>query len=550
MKSITTMKRILLIGALLSFFGLQAQEEKPFETPKLVVGIVVDQMRFDYLTRFWDRYSDDGFKRMVNKGFNAKNHHFNYIPTATGPGHASVYTGTTPSIHGILGNNWYDKFAQEMVYCAGDDNYPALGTENKQGMAPTRMLTTTITDQLRIHYQFRSKVIAMSIKDRGAVLPGGHSANAAYWFEGGSTGDWISSTYYMDELPDWVQKFNRSKAVERYKKAWNTLEPVDTYVESGSDRNAYEGLSKGETHSGFPHEIDKVWDENGRFSSLAATPFGNSILTDFALEAIENEELGADSTPDFLAISYSSTDYVGHKYGVNSVEVQDTYMRLDLELTRLFNYLDQQVGEGEYLVFLTADHGAVHVPAFLSDHKIPSGYVDNRAMANVLNEMVVERYGQSDLIEKLNYNELFLNHGLIKELGLDLRTVRENIADMVIQLDYVEQVFTAHELERLGTADRIKELVRNGHNAKRSGDIIFTMQPAYISYSRTGSTHGSPHIYDTHVPLLFYGTGIPEGSSTPERTEIPDIAPTLAVLLGVGMPNGTTGTPIEDLIED
>ena len=544
------MKRLLLIGLLLPFFSLQAQEEKPFETPKLVVGIVVDQMRFDYLTRFWDRYSEDGFKRMVNKGFNAKNHHFNYIPTATGPGHASVYTGTTPSIHGILGNNWYDKFAQEVVYCAGDENYHALGTENKQGMAPTRMLTTTITDQLRIHYQFRSKVIAMSIKDRGAVLPGGHSANAAYWFEGGSTGNWISSTYYMDELPEWVQKFNRSKAVERYKKTWNTLEPVQTYVESGSDRNAYEGLSKGETHSGFPHEIDKVWDENGLFSSLAATPFGNSILTDFALEAIEKEELGADNTPDFLAISYSSTDYVGHKYGVNSVEVQDTYLRLDLELARLFEYLDQQVGEGEYLVFLTADHGAVHVPAFLSDHKIPSGYVDNQAMANALSEMVVERYGQSDLIEKWNYNELFLNHGLIKELGLDVRTVRENIADMVLKLEYVEQVFSAHELERLGTADRIKELVRNGHNAKRSGDIIFTMQPAYISYSRTGSTHGSPHIYDTHVPLLFYGTGIPEGSSTPERTEIPDIAPTLAVLLGVGMPNGTTGTPIEDLIED
>ncbi len=544
------MKRILLIGALLPFFSLQAQEEKPFETPKLVVGIVVDQMRFDYLTRFWDRYSEDGFKRMVNKGFNAKNHHFNYVPTATGPGHASVYTGTTPSIHGILGNDWYDKFAQEMVYCAGDETYPALGTENKRGMAPTRMLSTTITDQLRIHYQFRSKVIAMSIKDRGAVLPGGHSANAAYWFEGGSTGDWISSTYYMNELPEWVQKFNRSKAVERYKKTWNTLEPVQSYVESGSDRNAYEGLSKGETHSGFPHEIDKVWDENGLFSSLAATPFGNSILTDFALEAVEKEEMGVDSIPDFLAISYSSTDYVGHKYGVNSVEVQDTYMRLDLELARLFNYLDQQVGEGEYLVFLTADHGAVHVPAFLSDHKIPSGYLDNKAMANALSEMIVERYGKSDLIEKLNYNELFLNHGLIKEMGLDLRTVRENIADMIIQLKHVEQVFTAHELERLGTADRIKELVRNGHNAKRSGDIIFTMQPAYISYSRTGSTHGSPHIYDTHVPLLFYGTGIPEGSSTPERTEIPDIAPTLAVLLGVGMPNGTTGTPIEDLIED
>jgi predicted AlkP superfamily pyrophosphatase or phosphodiesterase len=544
------MKKVLFFAVVFWAFKVSAQEEKPFEAPKLIVGIVVDQMRFDYLTRFWDRYSEDGFKRMVNQGFNAKNHHFNYIPTATGPGHASVYTGATPAVHGILGNNWYDKFAKEIVYCAGDSAYPALGTENKSGMAPTRMLATTITDQLRIHYQFKSKVIAVSLKDRGAVLPGGHTANAAYWYEGGSTGDWISSTYYMDELPKWVQKYNKSKAVDRYKQVWETLEPLDTYTESGSDRNDYEGLSNGEEHSGFPHHIDKLWDQNGAFSSLSATPFGNSILTDFALEALTQEELGADEIPDFLAISYSSTDYVGHKYGVNSVEVQDTYMRLDLELARLFSQLDQTVGEGEYMVFLTADHGAVHVPAFLSDHNIPSGYIDSKAFMQSLHKLIEDRYGRIDILENLSYNELFLNHALINELGLDLRSVRENIADMVLTLPLVEQVFTAHDIERLGSASGMKELVRNGHNPKRSGDVIYTLQPAYISYGKTGSTHGSPHIYDTHVPLLLFGAGIPEGESTGERTEIPDIAPTLAVLLGIGMPNGTTGTPIEDLIED
>lgn len=544
------MKKLFFIAMACCSLSIHAQEEKPFETPKLVVGIVVDQMRFDYLTRLWDRYSDEGFKRMVNHGFTAKNHHFNYIPTATGPGHASVYTGAVPAVHGILGNDWYDKFAKEMVYCAGDANYPALGTENKVGMAPTRMLTTTITDQLRLHYQFRSKVIAVSLKDRGAVLPGGHTANAAYWFEGGSTGHWISSTYYMNELPKWVQKFNKSKAVERYKKTWETLEPLASYIESGSDQNAYEGLSKGEEHSGFLHEVDKLWDKNGAFSSLSATPFGNSILTDFALEALEAEALGVDEIPDFLAISYSSTDYVGHKYGVNSVEVQDTYMRLDLELARLFNTLDEKVGEGQYLVFLTADHGAVHVPAFLKDHKIPAGYIDSKGFRSSLEALIEQRYANASILEHLNSSELFLNRKLISDLGLDLREVREAIADMVLTLPLVEQVFTAHDIERLGAAHGMKALVRNGHNPKRSGDVMFTLQPAFISYSKTGSTHGSPHIYDTHVPLLFFGTGIPEGESTGERTEIPDIAPTLAVLLGIGMPNGTTGTPIEDLIED
>ncbi|MDA1148927.1 MAG: alkaline phosphatase family protein, partial [Bacteroidetes bacterium] len=195
------MKKWLVTIGLLSIVQGVIGQDAPFEKPKLVVGIVVDQMRFDYLTRFWDRYSDGGFKRMVSEGFNAKNHHFNYVPTVTGPGHASVYTGTTPSVHGILGNNWYDKFLKESVYCAADEKFPDLGTEQTGGMAPTRLLTTTITDQLRIHYQFKSKVIGIAIKDRGAILPVGHTANAAYWFEGRSTGNWISSTYYMEELP-------------------------------------------------------------------------------------------------------------------------------------------------------------------------------------------------------------------------------------------------------------------------------------------------------------------------------------------------------------
>ncbi|MEK9559537.1 MAG: alkaline phosphatase PafA [Flavobacteriaceae bacterium] len=547
------MKRAaLILLALTTVVKIQAQEEKPYTQPKLVVGIVVDQMRFDYLTRFWDRFGDGGFKRLVNEGFEAKNHHFNYVPTATGPGHTSVYTGTTPAVHGILGNNWYDKFLKESVYCTADENYPDLGTENTGGMAPTRLLTTTITDQLRLHYQFRSKVVGVAIKDRGAILPVGHTANAAYWFEGRSTGNWISSKYYFESLPNWVKKYNKKHSVDQYRKTWETLEPLKSYVESGSDVNNYEGLSNGETASGFPHQIDKLWDQNGQYSSLAATPFGNSLTTDFAFEVIEQEQMGADEIPDFLAISYSSPDYIGHKYGVNSVEVQDNYMRLDLELERLLDYLDDQVGEGEYTLFLTADHGAIHVPAFLNDQKIPAGYLDTKAMAERLYHEVEEQFGDRSLIESISYNEIYLNKEILKALekeGFTSASVRTAIANILYDFDHVERVYTSDQLRNFGTTSGFNRIIYNGYHPKRSGDIVFVQSPGYVSYSRTGSTHGSAMIYDTHVPLLFFGKGIPAGS-TAERTEIPDIAPTLAVLLGIGMPNGTTGTPIEDLLED
>lgn len=546
------MKKWLVTIGLLSIVQGAIGQEAPFEKPKLVVGIVVDQMRFDYLTRFWDRYSDGGFKRMVSEGFNAKNHHFNYVPTVTGPGHASVYTGTTPSVHGILGNNWYDKFLKESVYCAADENFPDLGTEQTGGMAPTRLLTTTITDQLRIHYQFKSKVIGIAIKDRGAILPVGHTANAAYWFEGRSTGNWISSTYYMEELPQWVIDFNNARSVDQYKKTWETLEPLETYSESGSDQNQYEGISKGEKHSGFPHKIAKLWKDNGQYSSLSATAYGNSLTTDFALAALAAEGLGTDEIPDFLAISYSSPDYVGHKYGVNSVEVQDNYMRLDLELSRLLTYLDQTVGAGEYLMFLTADHGAIHVPAFLNDQKIPAGYLDTKQLSQQLLEKVVARFGNADLIESLSYNEIYLNKNVLDSLavqGYSAAQVRREIAEFLYDLDHIERVYTSDQLRNFGSTSGFDRIIYNGYHPKRSGDLIFIQSPGYISYGKTGSTHGSAMIYDTHVPLLFFGKGIEHGS-TAERTEIPDIAPTLAVLLGIGMPNGTTGTPIEDLLED
>jgi len=377
------------------------------ETPKLVVGIVVDQMRYDYLTRFWDRFGDDGFKRLVNDGFNCKNNHYNYAPTKTAPGHASIFTGTSPKNHGIIGNDWYNKFEKQMVYCAGDTNVEPLGTTSSAGkMSPHRMVSTSFADQNRLHTQFKGKTIGVSVKDRGAILPAGHSANGAYWFEGGENGNFISSTYYFEELPTWVQNFNAEKNAEKYLKTWNTLYPIETYTESGIDKNTYEYSFRNNETAAFPYDLKALSKDNGMTSILKNTPFGNSLTTDFALAAIDTEQLGQDKITDVLTLSYSCTDYVGHNFGVNSKEVEDTYLRLDQDIARVLSYLDEKVGEGNYTIFLTADHGAVDVPKYLSQKKIPSGYFPMDQFEEDVKTYLGNEYGAIDLIENISNNQV------------------------------------------------------------------------------------------------------------------------------------------------
>ena len=519
-----------------------------FERPKLVVGIVVDQMRYDYISRFWNGYSEGGFKRLVKEGFNFKNNHYNYAPTSTGPGHASVYTGTTPASHGIIGNDWYDKEIGTSVYCAADNTYASVGTASAAGqMSPKQLLTTTISDQLKLHTQSRSKVIAIALKDRGAVLPGGHTADAAYWFHGKDEGSWISSTFYMETLPSWVTQFN-SKVPQQYKKPWDLLKSEKAYIQSGSDKNNYEGAYRGETAAVFPHDLVSLWEANGAYDILKATAYGNSLTADFALAALKGENLGKGVDTDFLAISFSSTDYVGHQFGVNSREIEDTYYRLDLDLERLLKALDAQVGPGNYSLFLTADHAAVQVPSYLKDLKIPSGYFDSKVFKEKLNTYVADQFGSEDLIENISNYQVFLNRGLAAQLDIDLKGMQEDLAQFILQDSAVERTYTAHQMWGGEYTKGIPYILQNGYNPKRSGDVLFVLKPAVISYSRTGSTHGSPQIYDTHTPLLFYGKGFKRGASY-ERSEIPDIAPTLAAMLGIAFPNGTTGKPLTQVLE-
>ncbi|WP_340074315.1 alkaline phosphatase PafA [Leptobacterium sp. I13] len=544
------MKRYFtLLFIFICFFGTAQTDERPYSQPKLVVGIVIDQMRYDYLTRFWDKYDDGGFKRLVNEGFNCKNNHYNYEPTYTGPGHASVYTGTTPKMHGIIANEWYDRASMKMIYCADDDRYLSVGTGSiPGGKSPKNLITTTVTDELRLATQMKGKVVGIALKDRGAILPAGHTGTA-YWFHGKDEGIWVSSDYYMNELPAWVKKFNTSRTIDQYIKTWNTLYPIATYTESGNDNNAFETKIPGVDAPVFPYDLPKLWEENKKYELIPWTPYGNSLTMDFSLAAIEGEALGQDAITDFLAISFSSTDYVGHAYGVNAKETEDTYIRLDKDIERLLNTLDKKVGSGNYTVFLTADHGVVHVPSYLQSLNIPGGYVVVDTVRKQLANFLEIRFGESKLLENVSNNQVYIDHDIAKKMKLDILEIQKALVEEVLTYEGIKEVYSAESMKTQNYTRDISMHIQNGYNHKRSGDVILVKEPGHISSSRkTGTTHGSSYSYDTHVPLLFYGKGINKGSTT-KRTAITDIAPTISALLGIAFPNGTTGNPISEVID-
>ena len=541
------MRKIIAFIFTVGIFGLSQAQNIENQRPKLVVGIVVDQMRYDYLTRFYNK-----FKRLMNDGFNVENGHFNYIPTYTAVGHTSVYTGGTPESHGIIGNNWYDKFAKKSIYCVDDDSYRSVGADMGGKKSPKRMLTTTVTDELKLAQNLRGKVIALSIKDRSAVLPGGHTADAAYWFEGAKEGKFITSSYYMESLPKWVKEFNSSgKAKDYLNSDWNTLYDINTYTESIEDDNKFEGLFNDRKSPTFPYHLSKLKKKNGNFDLLKAVPYGNSIVKDFAEAAIIGENLGQNNVTDFLAVSFSSTDYVGHKFGVDSKEVEDTYLRLDRDLASFFTFLDEKVGKGNYTLFLTADHAVAQVPAYLEDLKIPAGYFDSKAFKAFLNKITNEHFGveADSLIENFSNYQLFLNKETLKKMKLTSENVSSILVDELINFKNINKVVAAHTLQNTNFDSGILKRLQNGYNQKFSGDVLIIPNPATISGSRTGTTHGSGYNYDSHVPILFYGKGIKKGSLK-RYVPIVDIAPTLSNLLQISFPNGATGTVIVEALEN
>ncbi|PKP48581.1 MAG: alkaline phosphatase [Bacteroidetes bacterium HGW-Bacteroidetes-12] len=518
--------------------------------PKLVVGIVVDQMRYDYLTRFWDKFSENGFKKLVTNGFNCEQTHFNYMPTYTAPGHASIYTGTTPANHGIIANNWYEKETKKTIYCTFDETMKSVGSTGNEGqMSPKNLLVTTIADELKTANK-TSKVIGISIKDRGAILPAGHQADAAYWFAGEDEGKWISSTYYMQELPKWLNELNQKNTANTYlQQPWQTLLPIHDYTESIADNNPYEEVFDGEKAPIFPHNLPALRKANKNYDLIKTTPFGNTILKELAFEVIKNEQLGKDKITDLLTISFSSTDYIGHQFGPYSVEIQDTYLRLDREIAELLTFLEKQVGENEFLVFLTADHGVADIPQHAIDNKISAGYFDEKKSFKKVNAALFEKFKVENLVANLSNYQLFFNHDLIKEHQLNLIEVENAAVNTMLAQQGISKAVAATSMKSAEFTDKIMGNVQRGFHQVRSGDVLFVLASGWINkWTKKGTTHGSPYNYDTHIPLLWYGTNIKQGVRT-EQVAIADIAATLSVLLNIALPSACDGKVIEGLIK-
>ena len=523
-------------------------ESEDLSRPKLVVGIVVDQMRWDYLYRYSARYGNNGFKRLLRDGFSCENTLIDYIPTVTAAGHTAIYTGSVPALHGIAGNDFIVQATGKSMYCTDDSTVNTVGSTSTAGkMSPRNLLTTTVTDELRLATNFHSKVIGIALKDRGGILPAGHTANAAYWFDDKS-GNWITSTYYMNDLPKWVKDFNDEKIPETYLKTdWTTIYPIDTYLQSTADNNKYEGAFKGTDAPTMPVKTSGLYKNN--LGLIRSTPFGNTMTLDLAVAAINGEQLGQGDATDFLAVSLSSTDYIGHQFGVNAIETEDTYLRLDRDIAAFLTYLDAKIGQGKYTVFLTADHGAAHNPAFLTDNKIPAGAWDDGAALKDLNKVLMDKYKIDGLVLSLINYQVNFNYAIVNYLHLDEQALKNDCITYLQKLPPVAFAVDMQHVQAATLPDELRTRIINGYNAERSGAIQIILKPGWFSAKgTTGTTHGTWNPYDAHIPFVLMGWGIPHGTLTRE-THMTDIAPTIAALLHIQAPNGSIGKPVSEALK-
>ena len=540
----------IFVLAVATFGNVNAQKTKlnSSERPKLVVGLVVDQMRWDYLYRYYDKFGNDGFKRLLAEGYSLNNVHIPYVPTVTALGHTSIYTGSVPAIHGIAGNDWNNKETGKNVYCTTDENVQPVGTTNTKvgSHSPKNLWSTTITDELRLATNFQGKVIGVSLKDRASILPAGHTPNGAFWFDD-SSGNFVTSTWYMKDLPHWIKDFNGQNLPDKLvANGWDTLLPINQYTESSPDNSSWEGLLGSAKTPTFPYS-NLAADYQSKKDNIRYTPFGNTLTLKLAEAAVEGEKLGSDNIVDMLAINLASTDYAGHKFGPNSIEVEDVYLRLDKDLAAFFKYLDSKVGKGSYTVFLSADHGASHAVGFLQEHKITTGFF-GEGMEKDINEKLKAKFGVDKLINAVDNYQVYFDRKLLRDNKLELDAVRDFTISELQKNPTVLYAVSVEKVQESTIPEPIKSRIINGINRQRSGDIQLISHDSMLPpYSKTGTTHSVWNSYDAHIPLIFMGWGIKQGESN-KAYFMTDIAPTISALLHIQFPSGNVGNPIAEVI--
>ena len=547
--------RVVLVAAgALVLMVARAQSPQWAEPPRLVVGIVVDQMRTDYLYRYWDNFGEGGFKRMVAEGSFQRDAHYDHVPTITGAGHAGIYTGTTPARHGIVANDMYVRSTKSTIYCVEDRNVKGVGCEGPIGQrSPLNLLATTLADELERRTDGRSKTIGIALKDRSAILPMGRTGDAAFWFAAGTDGAFASSTWYFDSLPQWVTDFNGERLAASYLgRTWEPLLALDRYHAPLPDDNPYEVPLPGATSPTLPQDLQALFKASGNTSLIRYTPWGNTLTTDLALAALVGEDLGTDAVPDLLAISYSSPDELAHRVGPRALEIEDMYVRLDQEIARLFAELDRRMGKGKYTVFLTADHGGADVSAYLADLKGSAGYSDNAKLESELEAALTKLLGPGKWVRRVMNDQVFLNDSLIAVRKLEPQQVQRFVADRLLGDPTIAEALTATDLVREGHAEGMRRSLSRGFMPSRSGDVLYSYRPGIaepysLSIPNKGTEHSTGWNYDTHVPVLFMGRGVVKGEVV-RRTSVTDLAPTVSMILGMTMPDASDGQVVPEVV--
>ena len=556
-------KNIVIILAALTVLALAAPASA---APRLVLQITVDALRGDLPARYYDRLGENGFRYLWEKGTVYGDAHHAHANTETIVGHTTLATGAHPSVHGMIGNVWFDRTQGRTRYNIEDDRYRLLtagaGVDKdaeidstqkaakSDGRSPAAIMVTTFGDELAIHTAGRAKVFAVSIKDRGAVSMAGH-AGKAFWFSK-ATGDFVTSNYYYDAYPGWVNAWNARKPAASYAgKSWKLLHDQGTYLFGAADDRPWETDLAGFGRT-FPHPFGEA---GGKYFTtfLTLSPAGDELTLAFAKDLIANEQLGADDVPDFLGVSFSSTDYVGHIFGPSSLETEDNILRLDRSLADLFAFVDKQVGLENTLIVLSADHGGPEVPGYLAEFGIRAGYVTPEnwdkqpALAALKKKFGIDR----ELIAGYNHPYVYLDHEVILKHELDLRQVEKAVAEELLKFEGIATAVASSALREGNLPDTpLNQAILNNFNQNRSGDIYVVFEPHWFINDFDGlsvaATHGSPWRYDTFVPIAFAGMRVP-AQHVLRRVLTVDIAPTLAAFLGTKPPSGSAGAPLVEV---
>lgn len=484
---------------LLSLFVLGAMAQ--IQRPKLVVGLVVDQMRWDYLYYYYNQYRTDGLRRLVDQGFSFENTLINYVPAVTAVGHSSIYTGSVPALTGIVSNNFY--LHDKWTYCCDDPSVKTVGSNTDEGkMSPRNLLASGLGDVLKMATDCKAKVVGISIKDRAAILPAGHSGDAAYWWDT-AAGHFITSTYYMNQLPEWVKTVNKKVAV---KPGTNVITSVA-------------GVTK---------------------------------TFQMAEAALDNEQLGQDSVTDLLAISVSSTDAIGHTYGTRGQMNHDVFMELDKQLAQFMNKLDEKVGKGQWLLFLSADHGASHNHNLLKQHRMAAGGLDFDKNFKPVEAALEKELGFAPVIKKENSGWVYINRVGAAQAGKSMDEVKAAVCDKLLANDSILYAVDCEKVLTTTVPQPIRERIVNGYRKGRSGDIFIVPKAGWEDVDGSdkyiGTTHAQWNPYDTHIPFVLYGWNVPHGQ-TSAQAHITDIAPTICAMLHIQMPNSCVGKAMNDYLK-